>query len=132
MDNHAHRARVFLVDDHPLVRQGLGLVLSQAGFAVCGEAGSIAETLAHRHLPRADLVVVDLSLSDENGLDLIAVLTARGMRVLTYSVHEDAIHVQGAMAAGASAYVTKREVAQYLMDAMAAVLAGRTYVSPRA
>ncbi|HPM81124.1 MAG TPA: response regulator transcription factor [Candidatus Anammoximicrobium sp.] len=123
---------VFLVDDHPLVRQGLAAVLSQAGFAVCGEANNGTETLQHAQLASADLAIVDLALGEENGADLIAALRARGIRVLVYTMHEEPSRVTGALAAGAAGYVTKREVAQYLVEAVREVLAGELYVSPRA
>lgn len=125
-------SRVFLVDDHPLVRQGLATVLAQAGFTVCGEAGNGAETLRHSQLASAELAIVDLALGDENGLDLIAALRARGVRVLVYTMHEEPSRVTGALAAGAGGYVTKREVGQYLVEAVRGVLAGKPYVSPRA
>lgn len=123
---------ILLVDDHPLVRQGLATVLSQAGFAVCGEASNVTETLEHAQLASADLAIVDLSLTEEDGVDLIATLRARGVRVLVYTMHEESARVTGALTAGAGGYVTKREVAQYLVEAVREVLAGKVYVSPRA
>ncbi len=125
-------SRILLVDDHPLVRQGLATVLTQAGFAVCGEASSAAETLRHPQLAATDLAIVDLSLTEEDGHDLIATLRARGVGVLVYTMHEEPARVTGAFAAGAGGYVTKREVAHYLIEAVREVLAGRLYVSPRA
>jgi two-component system, NarL family, invasion response regulator UvrY len=80
-----HRVSVFLVDDHPLVRQGLALMLEQAGFAVGGEADSLEATLAHPGLTSAQVVVLDLSLDRTNGLDLIPILCQRGTRVVVYS-----------------------------------------------
>jgi len=124
--------KLFLVDDHPLVRQGLAAVLSQAGFTICGEANSGGETLQHPQLAESNLAIVDLALGDENGTDLIPVLRARGIRVLVYSMHEEPSRVTGAVAAGAAGYVTKREVGQYLVEAVRAVLAGRLFLSPRA
>jgi DNA-binding NarL/FixJ family response regulator len=125
-------SRVFLVDDHPLVRQGLTVVLSQAGFTVCGEASHGRETLEHPQLASADVAVLDLALGEENGVDLIAALRERGVRVLIYSMHEEPSRVSAALAAGAGGYVTKREVGQCLVEAVHEVLAGKLYVSPRA
>ena len=125
-------SRVFLVDDHPLVRQGLATVLAQAGLSVCGEANNGAETLGHPLLASADLAIVDLALGGEDGQKLIAALRTRGVRVLVYTMHEEPSRVTGALAAGAGGYVTKREVAQYLVEAVREVLAGKLYVSPRA
>ncbi|NLF71887.1 MAG: response regulator transcription factor [Candidatus Anammoximicrobium sp.] len=125
-------SRVFLVDDHPLVRQGLTVVLSQAGFTVCGEAGNGSETLGHPQLASADVAILDLALGEENGVELIAALRERGIRVLIYSMHEEPSRVTAALAAGAGGYVTKREVGLYLVEAVRGVLAGKLYLSPRA
>lgn len=126
------RVSVFLVDDHPLVRQGLAVMLEQAGFAVAGEAENIKATLAHAGLAAAQVAILDLSLDRANGLDLIPVLSQRGIRVVVYSMHEDAAVVRGALAAGAKGYITKREAAQSLVAAIRAVLDDGDYVSPRA
>lgn len=133
MSQRTHSAvPVFLVDDHPMVRQGLALFLVQAGCTVCGEAGTREETLAHPKLAVARIVIMDLSLGDENGAGLIPILCRLGLRVVVYSMHEDAMHVRRALDAGATGYVTKREAAQSIVEAVRAVLAGETHVSPRA
>jgi DNA-binding NarL/FixJ family response regulator len=126
------RVSVFLVDDHPLVRQGLAVMLEQAGFAVGGEAESIEATLAHPGLAASQVAILDLSLDRANGMDLIPVLSQRGIRVVVYSMHEDAAVVRSALAAGAKGYITKREAAQSLVAAIRTVLDGGDYVSPRA
>lgn len=124
-------ARLFLVDDHAMVREGLATVLTQAGFAICGQAGNIRETFAHPELATADLAVVDLSIGEDSGLKLIQALRARRLPSLVYSMHEDANIVRHAFAAGALGYVTKREVAQSLLEALQTVLTGERYLSPR-
>jgi DNA-binding NarL/FixJ family response regulator len=125
-------ATVFLVDDHPLVRQGLCLMLEQSGFVVGGEADSVTSTLDHPGLTGSDVVLLDITLERSSGFDLIPALRGRDIRVLVYSMHEDPTVVRKAMAAGATGYVTKREAAQSLAEAIRTVLAGGTYVSPRA
>jgi len=125
-------ARLFLVDDHPLVRAGLAHLLQASGFAVAGEAGSISETLAHPALATKPLVIVDLALGDESGIDLIKRLRRRGLSVLVYSMHEGAHVIRSALNAGAGGYVTKREAAHSLAEAIRAVCAGSRYLSPRA
>lgn len=131
MDNVvAPGVRVILVDDHPVLRNGLSLLLSQSGHVVCGEAGSRAELLAVIDGSRAGLALVDLSLAEESGLDLLDDLTARGVPVLIYSMHEDSQSIERAFARGASGYVTKREVEDVLLSAIAAVAAGQRYTSP--
>lgn len=122
--------RVFLVDDHPAVRQGLALLLAQSGCFVCGEAGNRSEVRACIDAARPDVAVVDLSLGGESGLDLIDELQQRELRVLAYSMHEDAQAIERAFGCGANGYVTKREVAGVLLEAIVQVLAGRRYVSP--
>ena len=124
--------RIFLVDDHPLVRTALAQLLAGAGFKPDGQAGSSAETLAHPALASSRLAVVDLALGEESGLDLIRKLRERGMAVLVYSMHESSTVIRRALAAGAGGYVTKREAAESLAAAIRAVLAGSRYLSPRA
>ncbi|HOX01835.1 MAG TPA: response regulator transcription factor [Candidatus Paceibacterota bacterium] len=128
----AKPVRLFLVDDHAMVRAGLVTVLKQSGFGICGQAGSLQEALAHPGLNSADLVLVDLSLGAKSGLELIKNLQERRLRSLVYSMHEDSNVVRKAFAAGAAGYVTKREAASCLVEAVHSVLAGNRYVSPRA
>ena len=124
--------RVFLVDDHPVLRNGLSLLLTQSGHAVCGEAGSRAVLLAAIDGSRADVALVDLSLAEESGLDLMDDLTARGVAPVIYSMHEDRKTIERSFRCGAAGYVTKREVADVLLAALGEVLAGRRYARPRA
>ena len=125
-------ARIFLVDDHPLVRAALAQLLAGAGFAPASQAGSPAEALVHPALATSQLVVVDLALGEESGIDLIKKLCARGLAVLVYSMHEGSTVIRRALEAGAGGYVTKREAAESLAAAIRAVLAGIRYLSPRA
>ena len=124
--------RLFLVDDHPLVRAALAQLLAGAGFAPAGQAGTPAEALAHPALAASRLAVVDLALGEEGGIDLIRKLRARGQAVLVYSMHEESHVIRRALEAGAGGYVTKREAAESLATAIRAVLAGARYLSPRA
>jgi DNA-binding NarL/FixJ family response regulator len=124
--------RVIVVDDHPAVRQGLSLLLEPEGITVCAEAGGRAEALARVEEFRPDLAVVDLSLGEEDGMGLVADLHERGMPALVYSMHEDGMHVESAIAAGALGYVTKREIHRVLVNAIREVAAGRRFISPRA
>ncbi|HPR62891.1 MAG TPA: response regulator transcription factor [Thermoanaerobaculia bacterium] len=125
-------ARLFVVDDHPIVRQEIQILLEQEGIQVCGEAGD-AMTACH-DIPRCapDLVIVDLSLGRESGLTLLKQLRNLGyaMPLLVYSVHDDPFHITQAFRSGASGYVTKREVAGLLTSAIRELLAGRPYASP--
>jgi DNA-binding NarL/FixJ family response regulator len=124
--------RILLVDDHPAIREWLSQLLIQNGLVVCGEAVTVAQTLDLLATARPDLVVVDLSLRKENGLDLVAALSARGVPSVVYSMYDDVLHIEAAFAAGALGYVTKRAMTTALMDAIREVLAGRRYLCPAA
>lgn len=125
-------ARVFLIDDHFAMRNGLTLLLTKFGYAVCGEAENREETLARIESAQAEVALVDLTLGEESGLDLIDALRAQNVAVIIYSMHEDRKTIERSFSCGASGYVTKREVADVLLAALGEVLAGRRYASPRA
>lgn len=122
--------RVFLVDDHPAVREGLSLLLASKGLVVCGEADCREDALRLLASVATDVVLVDLSLGEEDGTCLIADLYGRGLKTLIYSMHDDGEQVEAALSAGANGYVTKREVAVTLLEAIGCVLSGECYVSP--
>jgi DNA-binding NarL/FixJ family response regulator len=124
------RIRVLLVDDHPAVREGLALLLAPDGIDAIAEAGTHTEALARVQEQCPDLAIVDLSLDTEDGRTLITDLRASGVPALAYSMHKDARHVEGAFAAGALGYVTKRELHGVLVQAIQHVAAGRQFVSP--
>jgi DNA-binding NarL/FixJ family response regulator len=123
-------ARVFIVDDHPIVRQGLTAMINHApDLAVCGEACTpeAAESRIAVLLP--DLVIVDLSLGQHDGTQLIRVLRERfaGLPVLVVTMHDEAHIVHQAVQSGASGYLTKREAAEKVLVAIRALLDGKTY-----
>ncbi|MGD0223335.1 MAG: response regulator transcription factor [Terriglobia bacterium] len=129
---HSRSLRILLVDDHPAVREGLALLLAPEGMEVCAEAAGRQEALARLQKCHPDLAIVDLSLEREDGTALIADLHKREVPVLVYSMHNDAPHVEGAFAAGALGYVTKREFHEVLVQAVREVAASRRFVSPHA
>ena len=122
-DDQPRRARVFLIDDHLAMRSGLSLLLTKSGHVICGEAETRSELLGRLQEADADVALVDLTLGDESGLDLIDDLLAHNVAVIIYSMHEDRKTVERAFVAGASGYVTKREVADVLLTALDQVLA---------
>jgi DNA-binding NarL/FixJ family response regulator len=127
--------RIFLVDDHPLVREWLTqLIDQQPDLTVCGEAGSAAEAVAALGAARADLAVVDLSLEDSTGLDLIKNLQrlTPAVPVLVLSMHDESLYAERVFRAGARGYVNKRESAQRVVEAVRRVLDGKLYVSEKA
>jgi DNA-binding NarL/FixJ family response regulator len=123
-------ARVFLIDDHPAVRQGLALLLSQAGHQVRGEAGNHAEVRSLLASGQAEIAILDLHLGPETGFELIGEITAHGIPVLVYSMFEDAPSIRKVLDSGAKGYVCKREVAGELIRAVEKILLGRWHVSP--
>lgn len=126
------RCSVFIVDDHPVVRDGISQLLVQKGFAICGEADGGADALRLAAVARPDVFLIDLSLGEESGLDLIAALPLHQAKILVYSMHTEANYIQGALAAGAHGYATKREIVPTLVEAISAILAGERYLSPLA
>ncbi len=123
---------LFLVDDHPMVREGLAQLLATEGYTLSGQAGSSREALAHPSIASSGMVLVDLSLGDQNGFALITQLSKLDLPVLVYSMHESSLIIQRALDAGAKGYVTKREAGPLLIAAIRAVLAGEHYLSSRA
>lgn len=132
-DGHA-RKRIFLVDDHPLVREWLTqLIDQQPDLTVCGEAQSVPEALSAVSAARADLAIVDLSLEGSTGLELIKSLQRLmpAVPVLVLSMHDESLYAERVFRAGARGYVNKRESAQRVVEAVRRVLDGKLYVSEK-
>lgn len=123
--------RVLLVDDHPAVRQGLAVLLESIGYRIEREVGSCAEAKRVIGGERFQLVVLDLSLEDGSGLDLLSDLSANGIAALVYSMHEDPETISRAMRCGARGYVTKREEPEVVLAGAEAVLSGDRFFSPQ-
>src|SRR5690348_17044998 len=95
--------KILIVDDHPLVRQGLiGLLSSEADFDVCGEAASLAEARQALAAARPDVLIVDLTLKDGNGIELIKELKhqASPVKVLALSMHDESMFAERVLRAG--------------------------------
>ncbi|HEY3267822.1 MAG TPA: response regulator transcription factor [Armatimonadota bacterium] len=127
-----HHPGVVLVDDHAAVRQALAALLEEEGLCVWGQAAGRADALACVDTAKPDAVLVDLSLGDDDGLTLVEDLHRLGIPVVVCSSHEDPEHVRQALAAGARAYVAKREAGVALAHAIREALDGWILVSPRA
>ena len=127
------RRRVFLVDDHPLVREWLAsMVALETDLEVCGQAEEAATALAAVPQARPDLMVVDLSLPRGSGLDLIKDMRAQfpAVRLLVLSMHDEASVAERAFRAGAHGYAVKRESGPRIIDGIRTVLEGKFYASP--
>jgi DNA-binding NarL/FixJ family response regulator len=125
--------RVFLVDDHPLVREWLaGLVALEADLEICGQAEDVAAALAAVPVAKPDAMVVDLSLPRSSGLELIKDLNTRfpAVRVLVLSMVDEVSIAERAFRSGAHGYVVKRESGPRIIEAIRAVLDGKFYASP--
>lgn len=126
------RNRVFLVDDHPLVREWLGsLIERQPDLAVCGQAETSGAAYEAITRLQPDIAVVDLSLEDGSGLELIKQLQSLPQPpcVLVLSMHDETIYAERALRAGATGYVMKRSATGRIIEAIRQVLQGRLYIS---
>ena len=126
------KTRVFLVDDHPVVRAGIRAVVNeQADMEVCGEADSASEALRLIAEHEPDVAVVDLSLKASSGLELIKDVRLRHPRlvVLVLSMRDEAFYAERVLRAGARGYVVKEEGCQVIVEAIHKVLKGQIYLS---
>ncbi|MEY3458994.1 MAG: Oxygen regulatory protein NreC [Planctomycetota bacterium] len=126
-------ASILLVDDHPLFRAGLAArIASEPDLRIVGEAGSEAEALEFLRHGLPDLAIIDVSLRDSSGLDLVRQIRARGnsCKVLVISGFREAIYGERALRSGALGYLNKQETDDRLIEAIRTVLKGRRFCSP--
>jgi len=124
--------RVFLIDDHPIVRHGLAQLLSaEPGLEVCGQAEDTATALAAISPAVPNVILVDVSLGAASGIDLIRELKQRVSRaaVLVVSMHDERLYAERALRAGASGYVMKHEPTDAIVRAIRTVASGGIFVS---
>ncbi len=128
------KIKILLVDDHPLVREGLAtLINQQPDFEVCGEAASEPQALQLIGTAQPDVAVVDISLENGSGLELIKSIRAMhpNVTMLALSMHDESLYAERALRAGARGYLMKREAAKKVIQGIRAVLAGQLYVSEK-
>lgn len=133
-DKSGQRHRVFIVDDHPLVREGLAnLINQQPDLVVCGQAEDAAQTLAGIGASRAELALIDISLKTASGLELVKDLKVHhpDVALIVLSMHDEMLYAERAIRAGARGYVMKRETTKEVLTAIRRVLQGDVYVSER-
>jgi DNA-binding NarL/FixJ family response regulator len=131
-NNRDGRARVLLVDDHPIVREGLARVIDQeADLVVCGTAVNSHEALQAVVASSPDIAVIDVSLDGSHGIDLVKDLKIRhpDLAVVMLSMHDETLYAERALRAGAKGYVMKREPPQKLLQALRKVLKGGLFFS---
>lgn len=125
-------SRILIVDDHPMVRDGLKLHIEPHDeFTVCGEAAEPPEALSLLETAKPDLVIVDLSLKNGHGLDLIKAIRARNRdtKILVLSTYEESLFAERSLRAGALGYVNKQQAQSKVLEAIRTVLDGKRYVS---
>jgi DNA-binding NarL/FixJ family response regulator len=125
---------VMLVDDHPIVRQGLAqLINQQPDLHVTVEAPNARGALDALDLEAPDIAIVDISLDDRSGIELIKDLRAKNpnVAILALSMHDESLYAERALRAGAKGYIMKQEATEQVMNAIRRVLDGQIYVSER-
>jgi len=126
------KKRIFLVDDHPAMRQGLKLLINQeADLEVCGEAGDIPAAVAGIQKTKPDMAIIDLTLKESSGLDLAKDLKIRvaGLPILILSMHNEAVYAERSIRAGARGYIMKEATTESIIEAIRRILAGDIYLS---
>jgi DNA-binding NarL/FixJ family response regulator len=127
-------AKVLLVDDHPIVRQGLAQLLEQENdLIVCGEADDARGALEAIDRLKPDIAIVDIMLKDINGIELIKKIKSRlgKLPVLVMSMHDESLYAERALRAGARGYIMKEEATDKMLIAIRRVMQGEIYLSER-
>ncbi len=128
------RHRVFVVDDHPIVRQGLALLIDQEpDLVVCGAAEEAESALAAIGASRPDVLVLDISLPGPDGIDLLKTIrsTDPTLPILVLSMHDEATYAERALRAGANGYIMKQEATENVLVALRRILRQEVYLSDR-
>jgi DNA-binding NarL/FixJ family response regulator len=128
------KCKVLLVDDHPIVRQGLALLIDrEADLCVCGEADGAYSAFQAISALQPDIVVLDISLSGPDGLDVLKEIRMKteNLPVLILSMHDESIYAERAMRAGANGYIMKQEATEKVLVAIRRILQGEVYLSDR-
>jgi DNA-binding NarL/FixJ family response regulator len=128
------KRRIFIVDDHPIVREGLSLMMNrEPDLMVCGEAEEAATALQAITSTRPDFLIVDISLNGPDGLDLLKSIRVRfpNLPVLILSMHDESIYAERALRAGANGYIMKQEATEKVLIAVRQILNQKVYVSDR-
>jgi len=125
-------SKVFIVDDHPIIRQGLGqLIDNEKDLSVCGQAEDAYEAMKEITKLKPDLIIVDISLRRSNGLELIKNLRQDNpsLGVLVLSMHNETLYAERGLRAGANGYIMKEEAPEKIIHAIRRILGGKIYVS---
>jgi len=126
------KTKVLIVDDHPIIRQGLAeLINNEQDLIVCGQAEDAPEALVKIKESEPDMVIVDISLKETSGMELIKDIKAKysNLPVLVLSMHDEALYAERILRAGAKGYVMKAEATEKVIVAIRKILGGQIYVS---
>jgi len=126
--------KIFIVDDHPIVRQGLTQLINQdASLTVCGEASDMASALQAVPASQPDLVIIDISLGPDSGIRLIEYLlfSNPSLLILVLSMHDESLYAERCFRVGAKGYVMKQEPPEKVISALKIVLNGEVYISDK-
>jgi DNA-binding NarL/FixJ family response regulator len=128
------KTKIIIVDDHPIIRKGLSdLINQEKDLAVCGQAEDAHEGLQAIKTLNPDMVVVDISLKETSGIELIKDIKTQypNLSVLALSMHDESLYAERALRAGAKGYIMKAEATEKVITAIHKVLSGELYVSDR-
>ncbi len=132
--NECNKAKILVVDDHPILRQGISLLINrEPDLHACCEAGNAEEALGACLSCRHDMVIVDHSLPGISGLELVKQLHDRdpALAILMVSMHDETIYAERALRAGAKGYLMKQEATTSILFAIRSILKGKLYISER-
>ena len=132
---HPVKRRILLVDDHPVVREGLAERINrESDLTVCAEASDRHDALEAAERTKPDLAIIDIALKSSSGIELIKDIHARWPKLpmLVVSMHDEALYAERALRAGASGYLTKQEATHSMLLGIRAVLRGEIYLNPKA
>ncbi|WP_419193889.1 response regulator [Novipirellula herctigrandis] len=126
-------AKVLIVDDHPITRDGLAMrIQMESDLEVCGEAEDVVDAMKAIEASQPDVAIIDISLKSGSGIELVKEVHARfpDVRLLVWSMYDESLYAERALHAGAKGYVNKRHVRETMITALRTVLKGDVYLSP--
>lgn len=126
--------KILIVEDHPIFRMGMKEMIDhEADMRVCGEAEDVESALEQVRTCRPDLAIVDLSLKNSNGMDLVRSISDHHAfcRTLVLSMHDEALHAERCLLAGAKGYIMKQEASESVVTAIRSIMDGQLHLSPR-
>jgi DNA-binding NarL/FixJ family response regulator len=126
------QSRIFILDDHPIIRQGIGeLINDEADMTVCGEAENFQDAMQAVEKLKPDVILVDISLDGSSGLEFIKSLKINHpeIKALILSMHDEVLYAERALREGARGYIMKQEATEKIMDAIRHVMGGQVYLS---